>query len=341
MARGTSRSLILLAGFLTAAWLPGGPLAAQSTTFELSDEEGWQQVEAPEEGTDAAFIARMQRLLAEERAREARTELRSWIDTHRRTDNPFLARAYLLLGDSYIATGHEYKALFEYEVVINDFPASEEFALAVERELEVAIRYSQGLRKREFGLFRIGATSLLAEDLMVRVQERMPGSKLAERAGIELGDHYFRRGEMRMASEAYEIFLTNFPESRYRQRAMQRRIHANLARFKGPKYDGSGLIEASLLIEDFRDRYPSEAEQAGINDALEARLDESAGAQKLDTARWYLRRNDPVSARFTLRRLLRDHPRTVAASRAVQIMVERGWIDDDDPRLRGRRGEDE
>ena len=45
----------------------------------------------------------------------------------------------------------------------------------------------------------------------------------------------------------------------------------------------------------------------------------------LDTATWYLKTSDPVSARYTLRRLVRDYPRTVAATAALQIMDDRGW----------------
>ena len=106
---------------------------------------------------------------------------------------------------------------------------------------------------------------------------------------------------------------------------MQRRVFANIARFKGPEYDTSGLIEAQYLIQDFAKRYPAEAERIGMNDALVARLDESAGAQMLEIAKWYVVRRDDVSAKLTIRRLFRKHPQTVAARQAAAMCRERGW----------------
>ena len=65
-----------------------------------------------------------------------------------------------------------------------------------------------------------------------------------------------------------------------------------------------------------------------MSDALAARLDESIAAQKLEKARWYFKQGDDVSARFTLNRLRRSHPRTVAATIAYDLLLERGWVKD-------------
>jgi hypothetical protein len=128
-----------------------------------------------------------------------------------------------------------------------------------------------------------------------------------------------------MASEAYEIFQTNFPTSEYRQLAMQRRVFANIGRYKGPRYDASGLIEAQYLVRDFAQRFPQAAEEIGMTDALISRLDESAAKQMFEIASWYLVRNDSVSARYTLKRLIVKHPDTVAAKRAREMFIERRW----------------
>ncbi len=301
------------------------PAMGQSTTLELGGDGAWVQTQAPEAGTVEYRIAEVRRLLAMGRASRARELARRLVDDLP-ADSPWRATAVLLLGDAKAAAGREYQALFDYEEVINRYPASEEYRIAVERELEIAIDYAHGKRRRIFfGLFRLGSAKKLAEELLIRVQERLPGSLAAERAGIELADYYFRIRDMEMASEAYELFLINYPDSVHRKRAMLRRILANVARFKGPRYDASGLIEANELIEEFRERFPLEAQETGLSEALEARLDESLAAQVLEQARWYLRTGDEVSARFTLRRLIARHPRSVAAQRAREILASRGW----------------
>lgn len=308
-----------------AAALAATPAFAQSRTYELdSDAGGWVQTEAPEPGSDAAVIAEARAYLAADKPDAAKSILNRWIKANERTRNPYMPEALLLRGDAKVADRDEYKALYDYERLILDHPESPAFVTAIERELDIAIRYVNGLRRKTFGL-RIESAEGIGEELLIRVQERLPGSRLAERAGIELADHYFRKREMALASDAYELFLVNFPESRFRKRAMQRRVYANIARFKGPEYDASGLREAKLLVQDFAEEFPVDAERTGLNEALLARLDESAAAQMLDTATWYLRTSDPVSARYTLRRLVRDYPRTVAATAALQIMDDRGW----------------
>jgi tetratricopeptide (TPR) repeat protein len=285
----------------------------------------WVQVSAPEPGTDAALIAEARKLLAEGRPRTARQLIDPWIRSNsRKKGGMLLAEAYIVRGDARTASGEEFDGLYDYEEVVNGFPGTEQFVTALERELEIGVMYLNGLKRKFLGL-RIDAAEAFGEELLVRVQERLPGSRLAERAGIELADYYYRVRDMSQAAEAYEIFLVNFPKSEYRQKAMQRRIYANIATFKGPKYDAAGLQEAERLIEHYAALYPADAEKAGLGNALVARLDESAAAQMLDTARWYLRQRDEVSAKLTLRRLIKKHPETVAASMAMQIQRDRGW----------------
>src|SRR5690606_33331961 len=155
---------------------------------------------------------------------------------------------------------------------------------------------------------RILRAADVGEDLLIRVQERLPGSRAAERAGIELADYYFRQREMEMAAIAYDLFLELYPKSEYRLDAMKRLVYATIARFKGPAYDGSPLVDAEVLITRFSRLYPAEARQAGLDEALSTRLDESAANALLQTAQWYINRRETVAGRYTLQRLVREHP---------------------------------
>lgn len=271
------------------------------------------------------MITEARALLADDKPDAAFRLVDDWIDVHERSDNPYLADAYLLRGDAWVARGNEYKALYDYEQIVRDFPASEAFPQAIDREIVIGNRYLNGLKRKIWGM-RIDGARPLGEELLVRAQERMPGSELAERAALDLADHYYRERRLDMATDMYDIFLRNFPESAHREHAMERRIFANIARFKGPRYNASGLVEASALIDDYQAEYPIEAERIGLTGALESRIEESAAAQRLENARWYLRRNDLVAARIALERLVRDHRGTVAAEQGELLLVERGWM---------------
>lgn len=318
------RRITLLPFIATALLLPAQAVA-QSSEFELDDSGQWAQTQAPEPGSDAAVMAEATRLLAEDKPGKASEMLGDWLERNKRTRNAYIAQAYYLHGLARVRDGNEYKALFDLEAVIRDFPQSEYFLDAVELEYQIGLDYINGKKRNFFG-FRIENARPTGEELLIRTQERVPGSQLAEEAAINLADHYYARRELKLAAEMYEIFRQNFPDSPRVQRAMLREIESNIARFKGPRYDGSGLLDAKLLIEEYQRQYPADTIRSGITDGLDAWIDESAAQQVLDTARWYLKVNDEPSARFTLARLVRRHPATDAADEALDIMLERGWV---------------
>ncbi len=324
MHQSLSLPIVVLIGLAATA------AAGQTTSpeYKLGGGAGgaaqWQQAAAPEPGTDAAIIADARRAIAEERPGAAITILDKWIEANKRGSSPLLSQAYLLRGDATTANGDEFEALYDYEAVIKNFVSSPEYVTAVERELEIAIQYVNGLDRRLFGFRWIGVSDI-GEELLIRVQERLPGSKTAERAGIELADHYYRSREMELAGIAYELFLKNYPQSQYRAKALQRRIYSSIARFKGPKYDGKPLVDAAVLIKQFQNQFPAQAAESGLDEALLTRIDESGGQQMLESAKWYMKTGDPVSARYTLQRLLTKHPQTTAAAESTELMIAKGW----------------
>jgi len=300
---------------------------AQSTKMTLDDKGQWQATQEANPDPDLAVLNETRRLLAAEKFLAAQNMADDWIDRQEtgNSKNPYLPEAYLLRGNAQLARGNEYDALVDYETIINGYPGSEVFPLALEREFDIAVMYLNGLKEKIFGI-RLQSAVPRAEEIIIRVYERLPGSPLAERALLELADYYYRTRDLRGAAEAYDLFLTLFPKSDKRSKAMQRRVFANIAQFKGPKHDPSGLVEAKYQIEAFQREFPGEAESSGMSDALVARLDESAAAQRLATATWYIKRADPEAAKLTLTRLIRRHPRTAAAQEAVNIMTDRGWF---------------
>jgi len=298
---------------------------AQSSEFKLDDSGQWSQTDAPEPGTDAAIMADATGYLAQADPKEANDILSKWLDKNKRTRNEYIAQAYYLRGVARVDKGKEYKALFDFEAVIRDFPSSPYFLKAVEHEFNIGVDYINGLKRPLLGI-RLETARPTGEELLIRTQERVPGSELAEQAAMILADHYYNRRELKLAAEMYSIFRQNYPNSNRVRQAMLREIESNIARFKGPRYDGSGLVDAKLLIEQYQQQFPAESIRSGITDGLNTWIDESAAQQVLDTARWYLKVDDGTSARFILTRLIRRHPATDAADESISIMIDQAWI---------------
>ena len=312
-----------LALLLLASAVPALTTHAQ-TTYTLSPSGAWAAAAAPEPAPEAAPIQEARALLADNRPERAKSILDDFIEAHQTAGNPLLAQAFLLRGDAITAAGNEFDGLYDYEEVCRSYAGSEEFLKALERELDIGTRYLHGL-KRKWLWMRLTDSEDIGEELLVRIQERLPGSRMAETAALALADYYYQKADLKIAADAYEVFARNFPRSPHATLARERRIYANIARFQGPNYDASGLTDARVLIEEFSRDDPAGARRAGLSDALLARLDESGAQQFLEKARWYFRRGDTVSARYILQRLVETHPQTVAARNGLKIMDQYGW----------------
>ncbi len=306
--------------------LTAGALA-QSETYTLEGRptdttRKWQALPATEEVD--ALIAEARLAIAERDYARAQRAMDTFIEKYEREGHAYLPEAYLLRADSYLGRGYEYKSLFDLERILREYPESDQFITANEREMDIALAYAGGLRRRVLGM-RFADSTEYAVEIFIRIQERLPGSALAEKAAITLADFYYDRRDMRLARDAYELYILNFPSGPNRLKAERRLIFADVARFKGPRYDTSGLLDARVRIKNFQGRYPAEAERIGINEGLVARIDESLAAQLLESAKWYLTQDDTPAARVTVERLLRTHPRTFAAVEAEKLVKKYGW----------------
>ena len=312
------RRKVLTACLAALVWaLPAAAASAQQTSYEFRDGK-FVKVAEPDPLSAAGELADVRRALADGDADRAIKLAGKWIDAH--DDHPLLPEAYLLRGDAKVLNDDYYKALFDYEHLVRTYPGSAQFMVALEREFEIAKLFAGGKRRKLWGM-RILPAKGEAEELLIRVQERSPGSDLAEMAGLALSDHYYQSGQMILAAEAYDIFLDNYPRSEWAEFAMQRRVTANLATFKGPRFDATGLYEADVRLQTFKQRFPAAAEQTGA-DELIARVDESLASKQFVTAQWYDGQDNRVSAMYMYSRVVTDHPGSAAARRALLRLRE-------------------
>lgn len=316
------RLVAILVGVLTL----GGVAWGQNERLELGEDRS-HQADAPEVLDESeAFIREAWATLLSGKPAKARSMLNKWLRDNRGTGNEWVATALLVRGDAKVALDDEYEALYDYEEIARNFAGTPEFVQAAERELAIAVDYMEGKRRKFLGMRVVGATRD-GEELLVRIAERLPGSQLAERSMLELGSHYRRTGEFELARDVYGIFLESFPQSTFYRVVLLARIEATFAQYNGPEYDASTLLETQELLDLYTARYPGDLEVQAELDALRVRIDESLGQQVLGMARVYLLRDEKASARFVLKRLLRDHPRTTAAREGLEILRERGWIE--------------
>ena len=295
----------------------GITLAQAQEQYQLKEDQ-WVGSQTATPGSPEAKLQSIRKMVAQDQGKQAAKAAKQWIKDH--PNHPMLAEAYLVSGDAKVLQKQYFKSLFDYEYMIRTFPNSEHYHLALEREFEVASIFASGTKRIWMGMRSLSAYGE-AEELFIRIQERAPGSLIGEKASLELGDFYFKRGEMRSAAEAYQLFLENYPRSRFRERVMLRRVEADLASFNSPVFDPTGLLDASIHIRQFEQEFPASAQRLGTQ-ALLVRVADSLAAKDLHTAKWYeKRKKDNVSAVYMYKRIVKDHPQTAAAREAEQALA--------------------
>lgn len=287
--------------------------------FRLTDGL-WKPVGEYRTGEAVAGGQDVRRAIAEEDFDKAIELADRWLAQY--PNHPNAPDVFLLRGDAKMAKGDYYKSLYDYEAVLRRYPGSRAFNIALEREFTIAHMYATGVKRKLWGMRFVPAGGE-AEELFIRIQERAPGSEIGRKASMALADYYYRQAEMESATDAYDLFLLNYPRSEERERAMRRLIESNLATFKGPKFDATGLVEAKARLGDYEAEFPAAAEKMGT-DALVVRIEESLAQKMLENAKWYMKKGERVSAAFTLRRLVQRYSTSAAAQEALGELEKMG-----------------
>ena len=300
---------------LLVTCLAGTGLAEERYTLEKGQQ--WKQQAAVDPDTPEGELQTIRKVLAEDQAGKAVKLAKKWIKKH--PNDPLLAEAHLLLGDAYVAKKDYFKALFDYELVIRAYPDRPQFVTAIEREYEIARLFASGVKRRWLGMRMLSAGGE-AEEIFIRIQERMPGSDIGEKASLALGDFYYGRAEMSSAVTAYDMFLANYPRSARREFAMERLIWASLATFQGADFDPTGLLEASQRIEQFEKEFPASAARMDTP-GMRTRINEQLASKDFKLAQWYEKRGRKVSAIYMYQRVVKEHPSTDAARTAERRLA--------------------
>lgn len=327
-----SRLLVLTTGVMLV--LATVPAFAQDR-YELTGDQ-WQQAASHDPASPEGQLQAIRKLMAQDQYKDAQHRATDWIETY--PNHPMLVEAYLLRADARTGRRHYYKALFDYEYLIRTFPASEQYQTALEREYEIARLFVEGMKRRLWGM-RILPAQGEGEELLVRIQERSPGSELGEKASLLLGDYYFAQSRMYEAATAYDLFLINYPLSSHREGVMLRMIQASLATFKGPEFDSKGLLDAAERIRQYQREYPAAAERIGAG-AILVRIDESLALKSYSTGQWFEDRGRTVSAVTLYQRVVRDHPQTAAARQALASLESLGALASSSSTPAGPEGSD-
>ncbi len=288
---------------------------------QVLDPESAEWVEQPLEdaGEPADDLDRARHYLATEKYGKAYKLLKKW--TAKNPDHDRYYEGMYLLGEAEFEREHFYQAYEAYEVVA-DAHAGEFFYRALRREMDVARAFLSGERRIVWKFLFVPAYDDGIE-ILDRIWERVPGTRLGELALKLKADYFFAVGDVDLAQDEYVNLTREYPNGRYVQLAMLRSAEAAAAAFPGIRFDDRALLDADVRYRQMQSVFPAYAERERVADRLEG-IRQQRAEKDLDIAAWYQRTKQAAAAEYYYRLVLQDWPDTLAAGEAQRGLRDLG-----------------
>lgn len=301
MIRGFLR-LVLVASAAVAG--TGASLASAQTTAVASAEPTHE-------------LVRAEQLLKEGKWKEAHDLIVPWL--HDYPKSPERDRGLYLLAEVYYQNGDRIRAFYHLDELMDNFPESKLFFTALELQYRIADSYLNGFKETFLGM-RIVPQYEEAIEMLYRIQERSPGSPLAEKALKRTADYYFNNSEFDLAGDAYGAFIRIYPRSPEIPQVRLREAFSSLAQFRGPQFDATPLIDARARFKEIQARYPDLAADANVAGWIE-RIDADLAHKAYLKGDFYRRTNQPHGAAFQFRYVIQTYPASKDADLARRALA--------------------
>ena len=295
---------------LAVLWTLGaGP--AWADEFILKDGK-WVAAPKPAKGTVEGELAMIRQQIDEKNFKSARAAADLFCKDH--PDSPSCEEAMLLGSQAELDNGMYYQAFERLEAMLAKYPNGLFLERALTREMEVANAFLAGKKRIVGRMLRLPAAD---EGLTIlrKIAEHAPGTDIAERALLRIGEYHFEKKDYRDAADAYDEFLALNPKSARAPHTMAQAAQAMYESFKGVPYDETPLVEAEARYKTLLAQYPDEARKCRAADMLRE-IVTIRGERAYETAKFYERTGRPQSAIFYYRQVAEEFPSTVWASEA-------------------------
>jgi outer membrane protein assembly factor BamD (BamD/ComL family) len=302
-----SYAIMMILGAATV--LEADPPASQVS--EYAGHGQWREV-APTPASDFIddpTLDQVERLIDAHRIADAHLLLTPWLK-----ENPKAAdrdRGLFLLAEIYFEQDDRLVAFYHLDELMDKYPSSRFFPLALQKQYDIADAFLSGYKRKFFGIHLLSAEEEGIE-ILYRVQERSPGSAIAERALLRTADYYFRSSQFDLAADAYGAFARAYPRSSDVSYVTLREAFSSLAQFRGVRYDATPLLDARSQFLEVLDKYPNLAAEENVKDRIE-RIDNTLADKLYITGEFYVRTHKPAAAAYVFRYMLQRYPQAPVA----------------------------
>lgn len=284
-----------------------------SQTWELKGRE-WRAISPDAAAANEPELDRIEGLLSRGSAAEAFRATVRWLKQN--PDSKSRDRALTLAARSLNARKERVKAFYYCDELLDTYPESPYYQSALEFQYQIADTCLSTPPPKFLGLPFNDLTDDGIE-MLFRIQQRAPGSQLAERALLRTADFYYADAQYDLAGDAYAAYARSYPRSPELSRVKLRQAWSYLAQFRNEKFDATPLVNARAQLTDLAATDPELAQSENVG-ALLDRIDSSMAQKLIGTADYYRRTKKPEASAYLYGLVLKTYPSTPEAAKAQQ-----------------------
>ncbi len=302
--------LVFLLGAGSAAW-------GAARTWEFHDGR-WEVVQKPASRPSSdPVLDRVERMIAQGHNTTARKTAIQWFKSHKAS--PLRDRALYLIAEALYQSGDRIKSFYYLDELMDEYPSSPLFYQALQKQYDIANAYLEGYKIRFLGIPLFGASGEAVE-MLYRIQQRAPGSPLAEKALRRTADWYYSQSDFDLAADAYAAYVRQYPRSPDLPRIRLREAFASLAQFRGTLFDATPLIDARTQLVALAAQYPQLAREENLISVIQ-RIDRTFAAKVFATGDFYQRTGELKAAVYNYRFLIQTYPAAPEAAQAQKRLA--------------------
>jgi outer membrane assembly lipoprotein YfiO len=299
---------------LTAVLLATAARADEKRTWEFHG-GSWVDVNPQPDYAPPAVepaLDEAEALLARGEYKPAKKILLAWEKTHKKSR--VRDRCIFLLAEVFFQDDSRIKSFYYCDELMDEYPSSLLFQAALQKQYDIALDFLNGY-KRTFLWFKVLDSTDEGIMMMFRIQQRAPGSPLAEKALLHTADYYFNDQDYDLAYDAYVAYAQRYPRSPEIPRIKLRAAFSCLAQFRGVKFDATSIIDARAQLIDIEKTYPEMSAEENLPSVVD-QIDSAFAKKILETGDFYARTHQPRGAVYQYRFLVQTYPDSPEAAEA-------------------------
>ncbi len=141
--------MLCVAGVGGLLWWGASAVLAAPAGWQLRN-GSWVPLVQPSMGTPDGEVAEMIRELEAGETKLVIHRAKQWVKVNKL--HPLMPQVLLLQGDAEVARGNKYKALYSYEEMLINYPTSDLYMPALQREFNIADAFLSGYKRKFLGM---------------------------------------------------------------------------------------------------------------------------------------------------------------------------------------------